>query len=170
MSEITVRALNEDEWDLYRGIRLQALEDAPAAFVADHDTEVEYDEQQWRERMRRSARLVAVQDDDVIGVVSLREDGELLDAAAEVFGLWVTEENRGAGLADQLMHSAADLAVGHGFRQLFCWVGTDNGRAVAFLSSYGFRPTEHRRTQESPDGSAEDGPEDELAMVLALRP
>lgn len=170
MSEITVRVLKEDDWGVYRDIRLRALEDAPGAFVADHDAEVEYDEQQWRERMRRSARLVAVGDEGVVGVVSLREDGELFDAAAEVFGLWITEENRGAGLADQLIHSAADLAVRDGFRQLFCWVGTDNGRAVAFLSSYGFRPTEHRRTPQVPDSATDDGPEDELAMVLALRP
>ena len=39
MSEITVRALTEDEWETYRTLRLEALRESPDAFVADYDTE-----------------------------------------------------------------------------------------------------------------------------------
>ena len=39
MSEITVRALTEDEWETYRSLRLEALQESPEAFVADHATE-----------------------------------------------------------------------------------------------------------------------------------
>jgi hypothetical protein len=45
------------------------------------------------------------------------------------------------------------------------WVGTDNGRAVAFASSYGFRPTDGRRPMQTSNG---DEPEDEMAMIYPL--
>ena len=37
MSDITVRALEVDEWEHYRSVRLTALRDSPDAFVASHD-------------------------------------------------------------------------------------------------------------------------------------
>lgn len=178
MAEITVRVLGEEEWQTYREVRLRALADTPGAFVADQDTEAGYDEERWRDRMSRSARMVAERDGQVLGVVSVREDGKLFESSAELFGLWVDQEVRGGGVANQLVQAAAQLAVSHGLRQLFCWVGTDNARAVAFNSSYGFRPTEYRRTVEEHPQAADagpatpswdDGPEEELVMVLALR-
>ena len=44
------------------------------------------------------------------------------------------------------------------------WVSTDNGRAVAFASGLGFRPTDSRRPMR---GSNRDG-EEEIAMILPL--
>ena len=52
-----------------------------------------------------------------------------------------------------------------GKRQLLYWVGTDNGRAVAFASGFGFRPTAERRPMRV---VSEDDGEEELAMTLPL--
>ena len=41
--------------------------------------------------------------------------------------------------------AAARVGREVGLKQLVYWVGTDNGRAVAFASSFGFRPTDDRR-------------------------
>ena len=71
MSEITVRALSEDEWETYREVRLAALEESPDAFVASHDDEAAEPEQFWRDRMERSHRLLAEADGDKVGVVSI---------------------------------------------------------------------------------------------------
>ncbi len=69
MSEITVRALTEDEWETYRTLRLEALRESPDAFVADYDTEAAEPEDFWRARMGRSDRLVAEADGEQVGVV-----------------------------------------------------------------------------------------------------
>lgn len=166
MSEINVRVLGEDEWEMYKEMRLRALQESPEAFVADYETEVDYEEDFWRTRMRRSARLLAERDGEAVGILSLRGNDKLFDNAAEIFGLWVPQNLRGSGVAARLVQSAAKAANGDGHTQLVYWVGTDNGRAVAFASSYGFRPTEHRRRMAH-QGGEHDGDE-EAAMVLAL--
>ena len=74
-------------------------------------------------------------------------------------------EARGSGVATHLVKDGASLAAERGHSHLVYWVGTENGRAVAFASGMGFRPTDYRR----PMGvvSEEDG-EEEIAMVLPL--
>ena len=61
--------------------------------------------------------------------------------AAQLFGLWVRPEARGGGVAAALVRAGARVAAEQGRSQLYYWVGTDNGRAVAFASGFGFRPT-----------------------------
>lgn len=172
MSETNIRVLGEDEWEAYRQARLRALKESPEAFAATYEEETEFDESLWRERMTRSARLVAEQDSEVVGIVSVRghEDSrdddqeELFENAAEVFGLWVPVSLRGSGVAAKLVQAAARLATTRGHGQLIYWVGSENARAVAFASSYGFRPSEHRRPM------AVQGEEsvEEIALTLAL--
>jgi GNAT superfamily N-acetyltransferase len=165
MSEITVRSLGEDDWEDYRSVRLSALRESPEAFVATIQEEEAYDESFWRQRMQRSARLVAEIDGRAVGVVSIGTAQTSDSSAGELFGLWVRPDSRGAGVATRLVKDGAALAASRGHTHLVYWVGTENGRAVAFASGMGFRPTDYRR----PMGvvSEEDG-EEEIAMVLAL--
>jgi ribosomal protein S18 acetylase RimI-like enzyme len=160
MSDLSVRALEGDDWQAFRQIRLAALQDAPEAFASSFDSERELDEEFWRLRLGRSSRLLAELDDEPVGIVSLgraREDG-----VAELFGMWVVPSQRGRGVAWQLTEAAAEHARGRGHRAVKLWVSTDNGRAVAFFSSYGFRPGNERRPMTNdPDVT-------EVAMVLPL--
>ena len=167
MSGIGVRALGEEDWQQYRDVRLMALQDSPGAFVASRAQEEALDEQAWRARMRRSRRLVAERDGSPLGVVSLGEgEGEAeLAHTGELFGLWVAPQARGKGVAWQLVEAGAAQALADGRTHLTIWVGTDNGRAVAFASSFGFRPTSTRRPVRVT--SEADGAE-EMAMVLPL--
>lgn len=165
MSEITVRALTEDEWEQYRSIRLSALEESPQAFVATHAEEAAYDEDRWRQRMRRSLRLLAEADGTPVGVASVGDTSADTPGVAQLFGLWVAPTSRGTGVATRLVQEGADQARARGKSHLAYWVGTDNGRAVAFASGFGFRPTDDRRPMRVQ--SEEDGAE-EIAMLLPL--
>lgn len=171
MTDIDIRVLNEDEWQIFRDARLRALKQAPEAFAATFEEEQAYDEEQWRTRMRRSTRLVALNDDHVIGVVSLlltdvEPTGSEIDdlPVAEVFGLWVEPEHRGSGAPAQMIDYVAHRARAENRSHLLYWVGTDNARAVAFASGYGFRPTDSRRDART--AGTEGGTE--AAMVFPL--
>jgi ribosomal protein S18 acetylase RimI-like enzyme len=160
MSEVTVRALGGDEWQTYRQMRLAALDDAPDAFASTAEEERSYGEDVWRKRMTRSARLLACVGDEPVGIVSVGQASE--EDVAELFGMWVAPPSRGAGVAWRLTHAAAMHARDDGKRALKLWVSTDNGRAVAFFSSYGFRPTDQRRAMTNDDSV------EELAMIVPL--
>jgi GNAT superfamily N-acetyltransferase len=165
MAEITVRALTEEEWDRYRTVRLSALKESPEAFVASYDEEADFDEEFWRLRMRRSQRLLAESEGEVLGTASVGEVDTDDGPQAELFGLWVSPSLRGKGIATQLVRAGAKNAAEQGHTHLYYWVGTENGRAVAFASGFGFRPTDKRRPVRVE--SEEDGDE-EIAMVLPL--
>jgi ribosomal protein S18 acetylase RimI-like enzyme len=165
MSDITVRTLGDDEWEQYRSVRLTALEESPEAFVATHDEEEAEPEEFWRARMERSVRLLAEREGEAVGVASVGPAGEDEPSAAQLFGLWVAPEARGTGVATELVRAGAKVAADEGRTHLLYWVGTENGRAVAFASGYGFRPTGHRRPMRVV--SRDDG-EEELAMTLPL--
>ncbi len=165
MTDVTVRVLGVDDWQLYKKVRLAALDESPDAFVASYDAESAETEDFWRQRMVRSQRLLAERDGQALGVVSLGESDDGNPDTAQLFGLWVAPQARGTGVASALVRAGADAALSQGRTQLAYWVGTDNGRAVAFASGFGFRPGNLRRpmrVQNDADG------EQELMMVLAL--
>jgi GNAT superfamily N-acetyltransferase len=165
MTDITVRPLGVDDWERYRSVRLVALQESPDAFVASYEEESAQDEEFWRARMQRSTRLLAERDGEAVGIASVGPaDGDQPEAA-QLFGLWVHPEARGTGVATELVRAGARAAADDGKRQLLYWVGTDNGRAVAFASGFGFRPTAHRRPMRV---VSEDDGEEELAMTLPL--
>jgi ribosomal protein S18 acetylase RimI-like enzyme len=85
----------------------------------------------------------------------------------ELFGLWVEPKQRGTGVARRLLEAAAQQARDDDLTHLVYWVGTDNGRAVAFASSFGFRPTDSRRPMRI-HGVDSDEEAEETAMVLPL--
>lgn len=169
MAEISVRVLDEQDWTDYREVRLRALQDAPAAFAAAHDQEADYPESRWRDRMNRSRRLLATNGDGTtVGVVSVGTFNVEEEGVGELFGLWVQPESRGSGVARKLLEAAATQARKDELRHLVYWVGTDNGRAVAFASSFGFRPTDARRPMTIVDDEGDEEDAEETAMVLPL--
>lgn len=168
MADIDVRLLGDEEWQLFRDVRLRALEDAPEAFVARYEDEASCDEAFWRDRMNRSDRIVAEREDKPIGLVCLgRHDDD--PEIGEVFGLWTAPAVRGEHVARRLVTVAAQKATQDGCRSLYFWAGSDNASAVAFASSFGFRPTAQRRPVRVAEQDAADNA-DEVAMVLPLTP
>lgn len=163
MSEISVRPLGEEDWQQYRDTRLTALRESPEAFAATAEEEEAHDEDFWRLRMKRSTRLLAEREGTPLGIVSLGRSSDDRPQTSELFGLWVSPEARGSGVATALVRAGANLARSQGQTQLAYWVGSDNGRAVAFASGFGFRPTAERRPMR-----VKSDDEDEVAMVLAL--
>jgi len=163
MTDIKVRLLVKDEWQLYRDVRLAALRDAPEAFIARFEDEASYDDDFWRERMSRATRIVAERGNELVGLVCLglhNEDPE----TGEVLGLWTAPSVRGQRVARDLVATARQKAAEDDRRLLYFWVVSDNASAVGFAGRFGFRPTSERR----PVRVAAEDDADEVAMVLPL--
>ena len=53
---ITIRRLQVGEVDLFKQVRLMALQEAPYAFPATYDSAVQRSAESWREQAERSAQ------------------------------------------------------------------------------------------------------------------
>ena len=164
MTDITVRELAADEWEIFKTLRLRALQEDPEAFVASYEEESQHSDEEWQERMSHATRIGAQQGSEWVALASVGdEDTRDDDELGEVYGIWVTPSLRGEGVARQLMEHAELVGRNAGYSHLAYWVNTDNGRAVAFASSIGYRPTEGRR-----DVVVEGQPEVEAAFMIPL--
>lgn len=170
MTEIHVRVLTPDEWQEYREVRLRALRESPEAFVASAAEEEAFEDDRWKQRMERSRRILALDEENqVVGVVSIGTGHRTnIPGAGELFGLWVAPARRGSGVARRLLEKAAKVGREVGLRQMVYWVGTDNGRAVAFASSFGFRPTDDRREMRIRGVEEDEAESEEMMMTYPL--
>jgi GNAT superfamily N-acetyltransferase len=164
MNDISVRVLQEDDWQAYREVRLAALRESPEAFLATYAEEALRPEEYWRSRMVQAHRLLAIRDGEPVGVASV----DMIEGApqsADFHDLWVTADARNTGVASRLVQIAVDQAIRDGCSQLYYWVSTENGRAIGFAINAGFRLTSERRT--TPIKNSEFG-DQEIALVLSL--
>ena len=164
MPELTVRVLEEQDWPIYRELRLAALQDSPGVFGDSYDHEADADQTYWRSQLTAARRFGAESDGSPCGVVSVgRFQQEPL--SVELFALWVDPTARSTGVAGRLVDTAATLAAAAGATQMYYWAGTENGPAIGFATGFGFRITSRRRPATSGDYALGDT---EIALVLPL--
>ena len=48
MTDITVRELAADEWEIFKTLRLRALQEDPEAFVASYEEESQHSDEEWQ--------------------------------------------------------------------------------------------------------------------------
>ncbi len=138
--DIRVRRLTEDDAEIYRAIRLEALERYPEAFQSTYETSAELPLEAYVQRLQRHALFGGFRGDDLSGFVGfyplrspkVRHKGLL-------WGMYVKEEARGTGLAAALVEAVLDHARAH-VDQILLSVITDNERARHFYGRMGFEP------------------------------
>jgi GNAT superfamily N-acetyltransferase len=136
-----IRDASEDDWELLRAIRLDALLNAPRAFVSTHAREAEYNEWQWREWLRRDLWLLAFADLSSarpIGIIAATQ--EPMEPCGEPFisSLWVNPEHRMRGIAKELIRAAADRVAARGAIAVSLWVLDGNEHAHKLYTAMGF--------------------------------
>ena len=166
MSDITVRPLGADDWEQLPHRAARGARRSPPTPSSPRTTRRPPNPRSsgargWNARPGCSPSATA----EPVGIASVGAADDDQPEAAQLFGLWVSPEARGTGVATELVRAGAPAAATAGKRQLLYWVGTDNGRAVAFASGFGFRPTAQRRPMRV---VSEDDGEEELAMTLPL--
>ena len=135
---LIVRATTEDDWKLFKQIRLDALGDAPTAFGVRHATAAANSDMQWRERAsgRGPAHFVpAFMHGAAVGLVGgvISPTFEL-----ELIAMWVRPEWRGAAVAAGLVGAIKKRAVERGHERVVLSVSSGNERAAAFYRKQGF--------------------------------
>ena len=129
----------EDEWRVFRDVRLAALIEAPHAFSARFEDENQRTEAEWRAKVVGWARFVIELDGRVVGMVSGGPSN--YPRAAVLTSLWVDPSARGMGIGDRLVQKVVDWSKDEGFGRLLLWVAEGNIHAERLYERNGFART-----------------------------
>jgi len=136
---IRVRMLGADDWQLWRKLRLEALEEAPYAFSSkladwqgDGDTEA-----RWRARLSAvPINLVAELYEMPAGMVSATAQN--LSGTVELISMWVAPFARGRGVGDHLVSAVVKWAQEQQAARIVLAVLEGNEAAAALYLRHGF--------------------------------
>lgn len=166
--EFSVRPVTADDWQQYRAIRLEMLQDSPAAYVERLSTALELSDDDWMRRAARassptSMRLAAITAEGTwIGSM-----GTFIPKGTReptVVAVYVTPGWRGdaRGVTDALFAAVEDWSRER-TDSITLEVHEDNARALAAYAKRGYRLTGNTRPYElDPDSN-------ELEMRKMLR-
>jgi RimJ/RimL family protein N-acetyltransferase len=140
---ITIRRLQRGEIDLFKQLRLKALQDAPYAFPATYEAALQRSAESWREQAERTtqgsnrATFIVFSDDLPIGMTALYRYEDKVDVG-ELLQVWVHPEYRGTRVAWDLMDEIFKWAGENNFSRIIAGVTKGNPRALKFYLKYGF--------------------------------
>ena len=170
-----LRIITTEDVDLYRSIRLRALQADPDAFGSDYEREVAFDEETWVSRMTSFKDNPGVIFVEIPDIPSMAEtsDGSVAAAVtgvgllddptkALIWGMWVAPEVRRTGTARRLIDAALEWASSRSVEIVELDVMQTNTGAIALYESIGFVPV------ESPERAIDESCSDELHMELRL--
>jgi ribosomal protein S18 acetylase RimI-like enzyme len=139
---IEMRELSSDDWQVWRELRLAALEDAPYAFGSQLSDWVDAEEKRWRARLEipGGRNVVAVLDGMPVGMASgLPDDDE--GGVVHLVSMWVAPAGRGQGVGDRLMDQIERWARADAAHTLKLSVVDGNDKAHALYLRSGFVDT-----------------------------
>lgn len=140
---IATRALDPNEWDVFRALRLEALEESPDAYGSTLERERASGETEWRGWLTGEgwnadlAAFLAEEDRSPAGIaVCARFHDD--PSVAHLFAMWVRPSSRGRGIGRVLVAAAVERARSLGVDALVLRVTEDNDAAGALYRSCGF--------------------------------
>lgn len=144
---ITIRRIQSGEVELFKSLRLRALQDAPYAFSSTYEAALQRTDQSWQEQAERTARgadratFFAFIDDEAIGMAALYRLEDQVQVG-ELLQVWVAPGQRGGQTARCLIDEVFAWASANHFCKIIAVVHRANQRAVQFYLRYGFSPLE----------------------------
>ncbi|TDU88141.1 ribosomal protein S18 acetylase RimI-like enzyme [Kribbella voronezhensis] len=141
-----VEVLAGDDWKILQEVRLRALKDSPAAFLA--TGEPSWGEAEWRTYSREGAWIVTRSGDQVIGILHcIRVDDRPTDER-HLESVWVDPDHRRTGVLRTMLQYLA--AIEPGVRILMAWILDGNDDARAAYERLGFESTGERQPLTKP--------------------
>jgi GNAT superfamily N-acetyltransferase len=133
---IELREIGPDDWQVWRKLRLAALEEAPYAFGSQLKDWVDAPEERWRRRLSEPTayQVIADRDGTPVGMAG----GFVEVDVAELVSMWVAPEGRGHGVGNALMKAIEDWSRAQGAHTLQLSVVPGNDPAHNLYLRSGF--------------------------------
>jgi ribosomal protein S18 acetylase RimI-like enzyme len=155
-TSFTVEMLTENEWPRLRDMRLAALLDDPAAFLARYEREAAYDEPRWRQEFSRGEWNVMLADDKEIGHLGVTREPGMPPQECYLEYMWVAPAFRRSGVGSMLLRTVLDRLEGEGVHTVWLFILDGNKPAMRLYQRFGFQRTNERQPlPDHPAGSEE---------------
>lgn len=144
---MTTRRIRPGEVQLFKSLRLRALQDAPYAFSSTYEAALQRTDQSWQEQAEQTARgadratFFAFMGDEAIGMAALYRLEEQ-EQVGELLQVWVAPGQRGGQTAKCLIDGVFAWASANHFWKIVAVVHRENHRAIQFYLRYGLTPLE----------------------------
>jgi ribosomal protein S18 acetylase RimI-like enzyme len=134
------------QWQEYKEIRLRALKTEPQAFLSPYEKEAAYPDEKWKQRLETAGKgrswvfFAKNEEDRLVGIVgAYRDDDDLQNHSAQVWGLYVDRETRGKGIGKALMTKVlGELESDPDIKTIILEVNTDQEIAKKIYEFFGF--------------------------------
>lgn len=134
-----IKHLEPGDVDMFRRIRLEALNREPQAFASTTADWERLSTEEWQARLTANAVFVAFDGNEPVGIMGLMpERASRLAHRATIIMVYVRNEARGSGAAHSLLGHLTDHARASGIRLLELVVRADNAAAIRFYAREGF--------------------------------
>jgi len=143
MSELEIKILTPENWELYKSARLKSLRESPDSFGSIYDQEAVLSDAEWKSRLDLKFRdvdalpLIAEIEGHPVGIAWAFIHKPNLQVA-HIYQMWVSPELRGKGIAKSLLHKIKAWALGRGCSLMALGVTTSNEAAVNLYRTFGF--------------------------------
>jgi ribosomal protein S18 acetylase RimI-like enzyme len=140
---ITIKKLNEDRWQDFRDLRLEALKSDPIAFSSSYEEEQLLPEPVWRERIKNV--LFAVSDNKPVGMAAnFRNNRIKTNHVCEIWGMYVHREYRSQGIGKKLLEAVLEEIQNlKGVTKIKIGVNPTQKAAEHLYRKYGFKVAGH---------------------------
>lgn len=138
MNEMSIRLLTKDDWQAWKAIRLEALQNAPEAFGSSYDEEANQSDEEFKSFLNKSTIFGAFIGHELIGCAGFFTLNQIkMRHRGVLYSLYVRPEHRGKGVADRLVETVIDHAKSR-VMQLHVTCVTTNPTALQLYQKHGF--------------------------------
>lgn len=139
-----IRALQEADAEAFQSIRLEGLQESPAAFSSSYEEECNTQLGEIAQRLKPSSNgaiFAAFDGEQIVGIVGVaREQPMKLQHKVFIWGMYVTPSHRNRGIGRQLLEKAIEHASKtEGVLQAYLGVNAENSAAIALYKAAGFQ-------------------------------
>ncbi len=138
-----VYKLKSEEWQVYKNLRLEALQQVPVAFGASYEESMRMTNDEWRGKLEnpKSHVFVARDGDDYVGMAAAyQEQGEKMAHIGYIWGVYVRDTYRGQKLGKQLLQAVLDeLMSNKEIEKVNLNVNVAQLAAVKLYETFGFQ-------------------------------
>jgi|ERR1700728_1985359 GNAT superfamily N-acetyltransferase len=153
---VTLELVKPEGLEVFKAVRLRALQEAPSAFGSTYAREAQFTEDEWLARAMRwngetGIGFLAIEDGAACGIA-----GAFLDqndgSRAHLVSMWTAPTHRRRGVGRMLVEAVPGWARLRGARSLNLMVTSMNEGAILFYERLGFAMT--GRTEPYPNDVA----------------